>query len=318
MNASVSLAKNGVSPPGCDATVAVTDDMGAVLAQCSLWWRHSPVLPGEQLGLIGQYSRADHRGDAATLLLRTACERLRAEGCTIAVGPMDGSTWQRYRFVTGRGSEPPFFLEPDNPDEWPGDFHAGGFSVMAEYTSAVSSDLTRTDARLERVAARLADHGITIRPLRVDDYTSELRHIFTVSSASFVENFLYTPTDEETFVAQYLPLRALIRPELVLLVFDGDQPVGFVFAVPDLAEQRRGDTIRTVVLKTVAVIPGRAYAGIGNLLVSRVHTAARELGYTRVIHALMHESNNSKNIGARYAMETFRRYELFQRQLRPA
>jgi GNAT superfamily N-acetyltransferase len=318
MKASVVLENAAVSPLGRDATVAVTDEAGAVLAQCSLWWRHSPTLPGERLGLIGQYSRADDGRDAAVLLLKSACEHMRQEGCTLAVGPMDGSTWQRYRFIIERGSEPPFFLEPDNPDEWPRDFLAAGFSVLSEYTSALSSDLTRSDARLERVEARLAGQGITIRPLRLDDYLSELRHIFTISSASFVENFLYTPIDEATFVAQYLPLRPIVRAELVMLVFDGDEPVGFVFAVPDLAEQRRGQTIKTVVLKTVAVIPGRAYAGIGNLLVSRVNTVARELGYTRVIHALMHESNNSKNIGARYAMQTFRRYALFSRPLRPA
>ena len=37
-----------------------------------------------------------------------------------AVGPLDGSTWRRYRLVTERGVEPPFFMEPDNPDDWPG------------------------------------------------------------------------------------------------------------------------------------------------------------------------------------------------------
>ena len=58
--------------------------------------------------------------------------RLAAERCTIAIGPVDGNTWQRYRLITEPGTEPPFFLEPDNPDAWPGQFTAAGFTPLAQ------------------------------------------------------------------------------------------------------------------------------------------------------------------------------------------
>ena len=47
----------------------------------------------------------------------------------MAVGPMDGSTWRRYRFITERGAEPAFFLETYNPDVWPLNF-TGAFAAF--------------------------------------------------------------------------------------------------------------------------------------------------------------------------------------------
>jgi len=69
-------------------------------------------------------------------------------------------------------------------------------------------------------------------------------------------------------------------------------------------------------LKTFAVLPGRAYAGLGNVLVAHSHRIARALGYRRAIHALMYEGNNSLIISNRFS-RPFRRYTLFAKVLRP-
>ena len=69
-------------------------------------------------------------------------------------------------------------------------------------------------------------------------------------------------------------------------------------------------------MKTLAVLPEPALAGLGNLLLWRVHEEAKRLGFKRVIHALMHESNTSRNLSGRYA-KPFRRYTLFARKLAP-
>src|SRR5207247_6343770 len=120
-----------------------------------------------------------------------------------AVGPMDGTTWRRYRFMVERGSEPVFFLEPDNPDDWPLHWSAAGFSPLATYTSAVNDDLDIEDTRTAAARARLTGAGISIRtfdPARAD---AELRRIFTLSLRAFSRNFLYTPIAEAEFVGQY-------------------------------------------------------------------------------------------------------------------
>jgi hypothetical protein len=296
----------------CDAhSVALRD--GIIVARGSLWWKETPVLPGQTLGAIGHFAALDET--CALELLEAASNELGVHGCTRAMGPMDGNTWHRYRLVTERGTEPPFFMEPDNPDDYPRWFLAAGFSPLATYFSALSHDLSVEDPRIPRAMQRLEENGVSLRSIDPGSFQDELRHIYAVSCVSFQANYLYHPIAETEFLAQYEPIRAHIRPELVLLAEQEGKPVGFVFALPNLAQARRGH-IDTVVLKTVAVLPGRACAGLGNVLVARCHAAARTLGFRRVIHALMHENNNSLNLSGHYA-KPFRRYTLFARELRP-
>jgi GNAT superfamily N-acetyltransferase len=224
--------------------------------------------------------------------------------------------------VIERGGEPPFFLEPDTPDAWVSHFTAAGFETLATYSSALARDLTQRDPRLDALAARLAERHIVIRQLDLARADDDLRRLLAMSLAAFKDNFLYTPIDEAEFMEQNRRILPVVRPELVLLAeqrgegHDDNELVAFLFAVPDVLQQKRGQTPDTIIIKTVAVKPGLAHAGLGSLLVAEVQQRAAALGYTRAVHALMHESNVSRNISRRYA-ETIRRYALFAKRLTP-
>lgn len=295
-----------------DASWMATDESGQALARCSVWWTHTPHLEGHRVGLIGHYASTNRA--ASRLVLQQACEQLALHGCTIAVGPVDGSTWQRYRLVTERDNVPPFFLEPDNPDEWTSEFIDTGFFSLATYSSAINDDLNRRDSRAGQAQMRLKSAGVEIRALRDDDFAGELSRIYKVAEVSFRKNFLYSPLSEDAFSAQYALIRNFIRPELCLIAEFNSRPVGFIFALPDALQMARGETVDTVIIKTVAVLPERAYAGLGALLVNQCQEIARNLGYKKAIHALMHDMNNSRNISGRYA-RVIRRYTLFARKL---
>lgn len=295
-----------------DGSWLLLDAAGAPAARYSLWWTNAPPHDGHRIGLIGHYSASS--SEAAKALLQAACDQLASRGCTLAVGPMDGNTWQRYRLLTERGDEPVFFLEPDNPDDWPAHFTDNGFSVLAHYSSTLATDLDRADSRLPEVAGRAAAEGVTVRPLDVSRFEEELRAIHALSLASFRDNFLYTPIGEEDFVAQYRGIKDHVRPELVLVAEQRGQVIGYVFGLPDLQQARRGQPVETVVVKTLAVHPDHGGKGLGGLLTARCHQAARGLGITRAIHALMHETNRSRRIGGD-AFRPMRRYALFARPL---
>ena len=297
-----------------DGSWMVQNADGAVVARCSLWWTHVPAHEPHRLGLIGHYAARD--GAAAGRLLRFACEELAARGCTLAVGPMDGSTWRRYRLLTERGDEPPFFLEPDNPDDWPGHFIAEGFAPLAHYVSALDPDTGRPEPRLPEWEEHAARAGIALRPLEAGRFRDELRRIHEVAVAGFARNFLYTPIGLEDFLALYEGIEPVLRPELVLLAEQGGRAVGFLFAVPDLAQARRGRDIDTVIIKTVGVRPELMGQGLGSLLAARCRAEAHRLGYRRAIHALMHEENRSRRISGHTA-EVIRGYTLYARPLGP-
>lgn len=306
------LSREEVARHAPQRSLIATRD-GALVARCSLWWSDVPALAGERLGAIGHYGAVDRV--AALALLEAACAELAKEGRTRAVGPMDGNTWRRYRLVVEHGSEPPFFLEPENPPESPTHFSDAGFSPLAWYLSALNEDLGRRDPRAAAVVDRLTDAGVSVRELDLARFDEELARIHRVAAVAFQDAFLYTPLSEEMFAAQYRAIRPVVRPELVLLAERDGEPVGFSFSVPDMLEAARGAPPRTVVFKTLAVLPDRrAYSGLGSLMADRTHQIARSLGYTRVIHGLIHESNHSRAMSERTG-RTIRRYALFSRVL---
>ena len=304
-----------------DESWVMHDGSGGVAARCSLWWRSAPSYPNHRVGLIGAYEGRDC--SAAVRLLGHACDRLAEEGCTLAVGPMDGNTWSRYRLVTERGSEPSFFMEPDNPPDWPAHFGAASFEQFAGYVSALCTDLHLRDPWTERAATRAAAAGIRIRTLDPDpaNLTGELRRIHAVSLASFKDNLLYSPLAEDAFLARYAPLRQLLCHELVFIaehvgggVGRESEPVAFLFALPDILRVRRGGPADTVIFKTIAVLPEWRWLGLSGILMARCQERAAEMGFKRAIHALMHEDNQSRRISERTAAP-MRRYALYAKEL---
>src|SRR5262249_53673062 len=131
---------------------------------------------------------------------------------------------------------------------------------------------------------------------------------------AFRNNFLYTPIGEAEFLGQYSAIRPHVRPELALLAERGGELIGFLFTIPDLLQAQRGQKMDTVILKTLAVHPEHGGLCLGSVMMGRAHEIARQMGFTRAIHALFHESNRSGRISSHTA-QVFRRYTLYQRAL---
>lgn len=316
-----SLAAGAVAPVDAALAARHAPDLhlvargrdGGVAARLSLWWRAAPPWPDAKLGVIGHYAAA--RDEDGMRMLDAACEALAGAGCGLAVGPMDGNTWRNYRLVTERGTEPPFFLEPDTPDAWRRQFEAAGFAPLATYHSSLAAAPFQHDPRIPSVAARLQADGVGLRDVDLGRFEAELGAIHELALASFARNFLYTPIDRAEFVAQYLPVAARVDPRLVFVAEHDGRLIGFLFAVADWLEAARtGARPTTVILKTVAVDPTRRFAGLGSWMVAVAHERAEALGYRRAIHALMHDANKSANISNRYAT-VMRRYALYARRL---
>jgi GNAT superfamily N-acetyltransferase len=294
-----------------DLHLCALGENGEIQTRCSLWWKESPKHEPHRVGAIGHYAAAN---DAAAKAVLTEAEKyLREAGCTLAVGPMNGNTWRNYRFVTDQGDQPPFFLEPTNPPEWPTQFVQAGFLALASYFSAINSDLARSDPRIKASEQKMAAAGVTIRSAH-SDLRQELRGIYGVSRIAFQKNFLYTELPQQDFAAMYEPVLPRTRPELVLIAERHGQCVGYLFAIPDLAQSARGQSIDTFIIKTVAILPEAELRGLGSLLVARAQQVGHGLGFRRCIHALMFENNISLNISRHYA-STMRKYTLYSKDL---
>jgi len=307
-----SVADELEDPPDAACSDVARD--GVLLASCSLWWRRTPVLAGRRTGLIGHYFSVDTQ--AGERLIARACSELATQDCSIAIGPMDGSTWGNYRFVIEPGVAPRFFLEPHNDDDWPRQFQRAGFCAIARYRSALQTDLSHDDQRIYRFAKHLGASGISIRSIDTKRLDEELERMHAMVMAGFGNSLYFTPINVDEFVRRHRRLGPAIREELALIAERGGKPVALLLAIPDLMQLQRGELIDTAIVKTVVALPGRAYAGVAHVLAACAAAIAREAGYVRAIHALMRESIHSSNWSARWGT-TIREYGLFGKMLLP-
>lgn len=299
------------SVPVSDETIVVRR-RGEVVGSCACWWRETPRLEDVRTGFVGHYNAEDAAAGAD--VLSAATDILLRAGCEVAIGPINGSTWHSYRFIVDRGSEPAFFLEPDTRDDWPEHWTDCGFLPLATYSSAVVERLDVEPPAIDRAARRLASNGVSIRSTDMSCANQELWKLFALSQTCFRRNLLYSPVGFDAFRQQYMAILPMVRPELVLVAERRSEVVGFAFAVADLLQIRQTGSTDTVILKTLAVHPDLEGAGLGGVLVARVHRQARDGGFRRVIHALMHDENRSRRLSDRFA-RPIRRYALFAKTL---
>ena len=284
-----------------------------LVARASVWWTGTHA-PGA--GLVGHASWADAAVGAE--LVDEALVRLRAEGCTSVLGPMDGSTWRSYRVVVDPAphgpAEPPFASEPFPPPQIGEAFVLAGFAPVAHYVSARTAALPDRAEAWAAARRQLGAHGISVRSFDPAQADRELARLYPLIRDAFADNLFYTPLPEADFRAMYAPLVAQNDPGLMLIAERADEPVGFHFGFPDLAQAARGEPVDTVICKTLAVSAAARGRGLGGALTLGLEEAGRQRGLTQSLHALMHEANDSLKI-SRHGARIMRRYALLGREL---
>ncbi len=292
------------------------------MAQGALWWEGAETMVGLAdlwawdkgpsghlpiVGRLGHLEAAD--GEAAVEFLRQTCAVLSQRGCNHVLGPMDGSTWQSYRCATDWHQGQPFFGEPQTDPRWVEWLAQAGFTPVAWYESRLCRDLTDTHAprrQRHRPGAFRISHAVGL------DLESLLPQIHRVVMASFRRQPFFQPLPEEVFISLLRPMISQVDPTLVQLAWDQDRLVGVGLAMPDVlapAAERR------LIVKTLAILPGRAYAGLGYTLLEAAHQAGYSQGYRQAIHALMHRQNPSLVLSGRYHSQPLRRYVLMGKGL---
>lgn len=294
-----------------EETLAVIDG-NALRAVCSLWTEHTPTFENYKTGVIGNFFAEEN--EAGISLLDYATESLKKQEFDYVVGPMNGNTWHSYRLVTDAGEYLPFFMEYYTPQTWPKMFSSAGFEEIASYSSARATDIDYEDDSAKKFEAKKDELELIIRPFDIAKATDELTAVHSLSLESFSRNFLYTDISLPDFLKLYEKIIPYVDPDFFLLAEHQGNLVGFIFAIPDFLQKQRGEAVDTLIIKTVAKVLDRTYAGLGNYLVHKIHKQAVTKGFKSVIHALMYDNNVSREISDKSA-QTIRKYTLYGKQL---
>jgi hypothetical protein len=264
-------------------------------------FRDAPSWDGLRCAAIGGI--AFDTVDAGAALLQKTMQTLRVEGFGGLLGPMDGDTWHRYRVVTESDGSQPFALEPQSGPHDFAAFTAAGLAPISTYVSSRA-----------RLAGTVSGDPVSMPGVTVSAWDGQgaeqlVGKLFETSGSAFSSNHFFKPITLGAFLDLYRPILPMLDPRHILFAHGPSQQlVGFLFGMLD---RLTSGSKPAAILKTYA----SGLRGVGHLLADTFHRRALELGFEDVIHALMHESNVSRERSARHNATIFRRYALMGAKL---
>lgn len=302
--------------PGTEALLLTLD--GVAAARASVFVAKDMVGAPGPSGLIGHYEAIN--ADVGRAVLEAAHQLLAERGVRRVVGPMNGSTWMRYRLALppelgDHNADACWFAgEPSNAMDYAAHWQSAGFTVaqLYESRSEALSDQVLTSVSTS-ITYSNTQTTVRIRCFEPDRFDEELEILHRISLDAFAENRYYAPIDLATFRALYAPFRGRLDASFVLLAERSPgEPVGFVFAYADPNSVVHGRPTRLIV-KTLATARSARGERVSSALLDAVRTRARAQGFQQVISALMHADNATRRMAERRDATLFRRYALFER-----
>ena len=187
-----------------------------------------------KVGCFGLFDCIDDQ-EVASALFENASAWLRARGLNQIMGPIDYSTNYVCGLLIDGFQHPPAVLTAHNPPYYQRLCEQWGFLKEKDWYAWWFSEFTRPTERLRRiVTARAKKYGIRIRPINVRKLRADTQRIRTVYNQAWRDNWGFVPFTEAEAEHMAKEMRALIVPGATLLAEQGDTPVGFVIAIPDI------------------------------------------------------------------------------------
>lgn len=173
--------------------------------------------------------------EVSRLLFNALFEWARQNGMRRVLGPMNPSTNETCGLLIEGTDSPPTFMMPYNPVYYAELITDAGFrkakDLLAYYVDVAKCPLDR----LRRIAAKVRERYPQVRltPVRRRTLRRDLARIKKVYNSAWERNWGFVPmTDSEVnFLAGRL--KPLFMEGLVWLAEAGDEPVGFMLAMPD-------------------------------------------------------------------------------------
>ena len=291
------------------------------------------------VGCFGLFECIDNH-DIATALFDAASDWLRARGRNEIMGPIDYSTNYVCGLLIDGFEHPPTILTSHNPRYYPPLIESCGFSKTKDWYAWWFSEFPEPAERLRKVAvARAGRHGVIIRPVNLRKIEDESRRLRTIYNQAWKKNWGFVPFTEAEFDHLAREMKPLIVPHGTLLAEIGDEPIGFVIAVPDINVALRHingrltcfgfpiglikllyykTKIRTARLVALGVVEKYRRAGIAETLVLGVMDAAFKRGFTGELSMTLEDNFMINRFIEALGAARYKTYRIYSRPLEDA
>lgn len=278
---------------------------------------------GESHGILGWYECGNDRALSQDLL-ETALNKLKSWGCQKVIGPMNGSSWNTYRF--NKTSDKPLMPgDPYQPLYYIQQWEQVGFKEKTVYQSDKAPVDLFEPMTLEEGKELAQQFNLTVDYYPITNSPEFLQQMHQFYHACFAGNPLFQSIDQESFNELSHKFARILYQECSLLVCnrEGD-PVSVLLSYKDIYHQlyesgQITDPIhqqKRLFIKTIATHPDWQGKQIGTLLVNLTQNLAKNSGIKEIYHMLMFKENLSATKGKeKFVTEKVREYALYEKEL---
>jgi ribosomal protein S18 acetylase RimI-like enzyme len=225
------------------------------------------------------------------------------KGIATLKGPVNGSIWHQYRAIKNTDRSDFFKAEPISDSFYYELLTSKKPNIEVNYYSASREPFERVLTLVDESAySKLEQYGFSIKVANTVSM-QDLGAIAAISKTVFQTSWGYTELTQKEFMDLYSPDKMQAHLNSLYVLYKGEEIIGF-------CSTGREDE-KTVICKTIAVLPQYQGLGLGNALAYKLHIDAKAAGFSKMIYALIREGNNIKNFPKEGA-KIFRQYAAFE------
>lgn len=189
----------------------------------------------DRTGFFGFFECEDDQA-AATELLAAAAEWLRAKGCDVMHGPVSPSTNYEAGLLVEGFDTPPTVMMTYNPRRYQELIEQAGFEKAKDLYAYLSEVHPASLDRLAKLAAGTGrrEPDLVCRSIDLRNFAGEVAKIRDIYNSAWADNWGFVPASDAEFARLAKELRPLVDPDLVRVAFMGEDPAGFLLALPDV------------------------------------------------------------------------------------
>lgn len=187
----------------------------------------------EKTGFFGFFDCINDAAVAAALFERAAGD-LRAAGITVMRGPVSFSTNDECGMLIEGFHERPMIMMPYNPPYYNELAEKAGLTKAKDLYAYIYDVRDKLPDKVLRVAAIVEKRGITVRPINMQQYLSDMLIFRDVYHSAWEKNWGFVPMTEDELAYAAGRLKQVIVPEMTLIAEEDGKPVGFMGMVPDI------------------------------------------------------------------------------------
>ena len=172
-------------------------------------WHNRPNYNGKTTSYIGNVNILEKYRKNETEIFNEIFENLKNDDIETIIGPLNGTTWNTYRYVTDKGHRSPFLMEPWNEDYYVELFEKIGFKPLTYYISTIMENMNpvqrgHLSKKIEKLKKFEYYRDTTVKSAENEDLIAVLNKVYDLTIEAFKNNFLYSELDREIFLKMYM------------------------------------------------------------------------------------------------------------------